>query len=216
MSLGTITKTAGDIATYVKRQFGDESGVQITDADIFRWINSGQLEACTSNKILKGKAITDLVAGQADYTLPTPAILYIESLHVNGSRLPHKSLPQTERDVTEVSSPIETAAIPSFWYEWGNTVTLWPTPNTTYTDGLTIYYSKLPTDVSASGDLLSLPDQYFEALISWVLSKAYELDEDYQAAQNQRAYFDRFLDRDGEEVKTAQQMTYPVITFVED
>ena len=36
------TKTALDVANYVKRQFGDESGTQMTDADIWRWIDSAQ------------------------------------------------------------------------------------------------------------------------------------------------------------------------------
>ena len=40
----TATKTVSDIATDVKRTFGDEAGVQVNDTDIARWINSAQIE----------------------------------------------------------------------------------------------------------------------------------------------------------------------------
>ena len=41
MSYLTSTYTGTDVSSYVKRQFGDESGVQITDEDIVHWINAG-------------------------------------------------------------------------------------------------------------------------------------------------------------------------------
>ena len=211
MTLGVITKTALDVATYVKRQFGDESGIQVTDADIFRWINSGQLYIVQKNKTIKAKATANIVAAQRDYTLPSQNILQLESLHYDGKFLPSLSLAEFQAQGADINEP----GTPTMWYEWAGTISLWPVPEDSITDGLTIFYTKLPTAVSATSDLLSIPDQYFEAILSWVLSKAYELDEDYEASNNQRALFSQFLDETNEEERTAQHMTYPVITIVE-
>lgn len=211
MTLGVITKTVLDVATYVKRQFGDESGIQITDSDIFRWVNAGQLYIVQKNKLIKAKATANIVAGQKDYTLPSQNILQVESLHYNGKYLPNLPLAEFQTHGVDINE----AGEPTLWYEWAGTISFWRVPEESITDGLTIFYSKLPTSVSTTSDLLSVPDQYFEAIVAWVLAKAYELDEDYEASNNQRALFSQFLDESNEQERTAQHMTYPVITLVE-
>ncbi len=213
MSLNPITKTAGDIATYVKRQFGDESGVQITDADIFRWINAAQLEIVSRVAPIKAKATNDIVAGQSDYSLATLNIHQIESIHYNKLRLTNMPFAEAERLII---SPEQTSDTPSIWYEWAGVVTLWPTPSSSIVGGLTIYYTGTAVTVTVSTDPLSLPDKYFEAIVAWILSKAFELDEEFDASNNQRTFFnDRLSEQNGEESESAH-MTYPTITFVED
>ena len=63
------TMTLGDLQTYVKRQFGDESGVQITDADIARWTNMGTLEIVVKNPFNEAYSDTNTVASQREYSL---------------------------------------------------------------------------------------------------------------------------------------------------
>ena len=43
------TKTVQDVLLSVKRQFGDESGVQVTDSDIVRWVDDAQREISMNN-----------------------------------------------------------------------------------------------------------------------------------------------------------------------
>lgn len=47
------TYTVQDVLTEIKRTFGDEAGVQITDADIYRWIDRGQIELFSSLEVKK-------------------------------------------------------------------------------------------------------------------------------------------------------------------
>lgn len=215
MSLNPITKTAADIATYVKRQFGDESGVQITDQDIYRWINAAQLQIVGKIAPIKGKATTNIISGTRTYSFVGLPIHQIESLHYDGNFLPPKSFAQAERDIIEYPDNPD-AGTPAFWYEWAGEVYLFPTPNQSVTDGLEIYYTKMPTTVVTGSDLLSVPDKFFEAISAWVLMKAYELDEEFDQANNQRQFFDgQLMEQNGEELTSANS-TYPVITYVGD
>lgn len=214
MSLNPITKTAADIATYVKRQFGDESGVQITDQDIYRWINAAQLQIVAKIAPIKGKAVTNIVSGQRIYPLTSLPIHQIESIHFDGNFLTPKSFAQAERDIIEWGDP-ETGG-PGFWYEWAGEIYLWPIPNQNITDGLEIFYTKMPTAVVTGTDPLSIPDKFFEAIAAWVLMKAYELDEEFDQANNQRQFFTSQVDEQNGEESTSANSTYPVITYLGD
>jgi hypothetical protein len=215
MTLSTITKTAQEVVTHVKRQFGDESGAQITDTDIIRWINSGQLEIVTRNKVLKGKATTNVVDGTATYSLPTVAALQIESIHYDGKVVRGVDLAQAEKIISGSDPERTREGEPVLWYEWASEVTFSPTPNENITDGLTVYYSKLPTDITLVSDTLSVPDIYFEALVSWVLSKAYELDEEFKASDLQKSYFEQKLGLQLDEERDPMRLSYPLISIVE-
>jgi hypothetical protein len=48
-----FTKTALDVVQRIKTQFGDNSGAQLTDDVIYRWINDGQQEIVNHSKTLK-------------------------------------------------------------------------------------------------------------------------------------------------------------------
>lgn len=216
MTLNPITKTAANVGVYVKRQFGDESGVQITDQDIIRWVNSAQLEIVTRTAPIKAKGQTNIVSGQDDYDLTGLNVHQIESVHFDGKYVQNVPFAEAERDIISKETSLEASNIPTLWYEWAGIVTLWPTPNVDITNGLTIYYTKMPIPVVLINDALSLPDKYFEAIVSWVLAKAYELDEEFDESANQRSFFDsKVSDQNGEEMESSN-MVYSTITFVED
>lgn len=218
MTLTPTTRTGLQVANYIKRQFGDEAGVQLTDADILGWINSGQLEICERNKVIKALSTTDVVADQADYTLTGLNVMQIESIHYNGGVLPGQEFAQAQKTINDATSGTGVTNVftdPVLWYLWANTITLWPTPAALITDGLKIYYTKMPVDLTDLTETLSIPDKYYNMLCYWVMSKAYELDEAFAEADAQLQYFERGLDSRNEEERTAQQVTYPTITFVE-
>lgn len=63
MTLRPNTKTFQNLLTEVKRLFGDESGVQLEDADIQRWANEAQMEIVNTNGAIKAKSSMPSVAG---------------------------------------------------------------------------------------------------------------------------------------------------------
>ena len=113
-----FSKTALDVITRVKTQFGDNSGAQLNDATIIRWINDGQQEIVNNNPILKDTKLTDGVAGQAEYTFPRDKVQYIEAVYIDGRPVKNLS-PQSFRDFILADDPgtSATAKYPDVWYE---------------------------------------------------------------------------------------------------
>ena len=68
------TRTGDDVATDVKRIFGDEALVELKNTDLLRWTNAAQREIASSHTVLKGKASHNLVEGNLSPNL---------SLHVS-------------------------------------------------------------------------------------------------------------------------------------
>lgn len=214
MSYSPPTRLVSEVMTAVKRQFGDESGVQLEDADIVRWINDAQDVITAKNKVLKAKSTTPAVAGQAAYTFPSDNIHQIESIHFKGYRVPNMNFAEAEEQIFTADPSQLALGEPVLWYEWAGTFTFWPAPNTT--DNIVLYYTKRPTRVTTSTDTLSIPDKYYQDVVRYVLSQAYEMDEDMGNAQAKGAQFEASLNELSEEDRTAQNMTYSVLNVYYD
>jgi len=185
MPLGTTTKTLGDVITQVKRQFGDESGVQITDVDITRWVNQGQMEIVNKNPMIQATASQSTIVKQQTYPVP-PDIIQIESVMYDGCILQPRNFEGIRAELGSANSTQQ--GTPEFWYTWADLIYLWPVPDTV--KSITVNYSKTPKVVSSPSDTLGVPDRYFDRVCEYVLSKAYELDEDWSANANQRQSFE--------------------------
>lgn len=210
MTINAATRVVSDVITAVKRQFGDEAGVQLSDSDIIRWINDAQDVIVSKNKVLKSKSTSAAVSGQASYTFPSDNIYQVESLHFNGYRVPNMTFPEAEEHIF-ASDPLNVAlGDPVLWYEWGGTFTFWPTPNST--SSIDIYFTKRPTPVTTTASVLSLPDKYYQDVVRYVMQQAYEMDEDFQNSSAKMQQFEAGLNEKSEEERTAQNMTYETIT----
>jgi hypothetical protein len=207
------TKAVSDVATYVKRSFGDESGVQVTDSDIIRWINAAVSEIVSTNSVLKGTATRDTEAGVYQYSLGDSIdIQYISSIHVNGYKLRAMSFQDAETYITNSDPSHSSTGNPQLWYEWGGVVHVYPTPDNAYS--LSVYYTKVPTPVLELTDTLPLPDSYFSRIVEFCMAEAYELDENLQGQQLKRDQFDsRLVAMTGDEDRGADDV-YPMMTVM--
>lgn len=219
MPLIPSTKLVSDVLTAVKRLFGDESGAQLTDADIIRFINQGQLVLATENKYTRTTATTTSVANQAGYTFAGTNILSIEGLQYNTIPLKNQSFEQVQESYLKqfgfTSPPATAIGTPAVWYEYDDTVYLWPPPSVTG-DIITLFVATYPTVVASSVDTLSIPDTYYEALIQYVMTQAYELDDDMQSASLKIKQLDMSLSKLASTEKATQNQYYQVITIMAD
>ena len=212
MSYNIPTKTGLDVAAAVKRTFGDESGVQLVDNDIVNWINQAQVHIASSTRVLKTKATTSLISGQNTYSLAglNPNILQIESILINGRRIGNMSVPQAEESISRVDPLAEETGFPSFWYEWAGEITFWPKPN--LDAEIVIRYTALPAVMVNISDVMSVPDEFLNDVINFVLQKAYEMDENVQMMLLAKKDFDESMSELTDEERQAQNMTYETIT----
>lgn len=214
MSYSAPTRTWGDVAAALRRQFGDESGVQVEEGDVLRWINQGQAEIARANKVLKAKGTQTTIANQATYSLAMGKnILQVESIRYDGNRLEPTEF--TTIDANLDAYPKTAPGDPALWYRWGTQITLWPTPKAAAT--LDVFFTALPVlwETFDADRVLEIPDTYFQPLLDFVLSKAHEMDDDGGAQQSSyQQYSDRMAAMNDEERPT-QKLSYPKINDVE-
>lgn len=214
MSYGAKTRLVSEVITAVQRQFGDESGVQLENADIIRWINDAQDVIVAKNKVLKAKSSTPAVIGQGSYTFPSDNIHQIESIHYNGYRVPNMTFAEAEEHLFNNDPQAITVGDPVLWYEWAGTFTFWPAPSAA--NNIDLYYTQRPAPVTSSASVLSVPDKYYQDVVSYCMKQAYEMDEDMQNSQAKGQQFAESLNEKSEEEHTAQNMTYSTITVYDD
>ena len=214
MSGITATRTVDDVYKDVTRQFGDESGIQITQNDVYRWVNSGQDEILRRQKPIKSTATADLIAGQTTYTFPNN-ILEVQALHVNGIKIEYRSFQEAEEYILNKGATNVVAGVPEIWYEWGGNFMLWPQPTQSLTGGITIYYIPSVTSVTALTDTLTIPDSFYNRLLEYVMAQAYELDENWEGANAKSNQFETKM-QDYDKNSSVAYDTYPMITVLEE
>jgi hypothetical protein len=215
MTYSPPTKTVGDVYNQVKRVFGDESGVQLTNDDIARWINEAQADIATQNQVLQATATMNTVANQATYSLAavSPKIDSIASILLNGRRIGNIPISQAEESISLADPEGLEIGAPQFWYEWAGQITFWPVPGQVYS--MLIRYTAEPTDVTTTTtDLLSVPDECFSDVCNYVLMRAYEMDENPEMMAVKQAEYSTSVAERGETERQAATMTYETtITF---
>lgn len=213
-SYSPVSKTVGDVLRSVKRTFGDESAVQLEDADIVGWINDAQLDIVSKNGVLKAKSTLVATPGQSEYSMPDLNIHKVDAIHFQGARIPNISIAQAQEfQIMGDSSKI--GGSPQGWYEWAGKITFYPA--TDVAANIEVFFTARPALVdSTKTTKLGLPDKYFTSIVDYVLARAYEMDEDWTASQAKNTQFDTKVNLMGEEERTAQNMTYSVITLIDD
>lgn len=215
MTYGPPTKTVGNVYDQVKRVFGDESGVQLTNDDIARWINEAQSDIAEQNQVLQSVATMSTVANQATYSLAsvTPRIDSIASILLDGRRVGNIPISQAEESISQADPEGYEIGAPQFWYEWAGEITFWPKPGQVYT--MLIRYTAEPANVTTTTtDLLSVPDECFSDVCNYVLMRAYEMDENAEMMAVKQAEYSTSVAERGETERQAATMTYETnITF---
>jgi Family of unknown function (DUF6682) len=182
-----------DIINRVQRTFGDEGSAQINSIDIIRWINDAQTDILKDNEnLLQANGTADIVAGTRIYTLPDD-IYRLISVQYQGFKLNSLTFNEFNEYVNGYAAPAGLNpygnGTPEYFTVWNGTIKLYPIPDTSITAGLIIYYVQRPATISNSADLLSVPAEYHNSIVNYCLSQAYELDENYDAADRQTNKF---------------------------
>lgn len=209
-----------DVITRVKRQFGDESGVQITDDDIMRYINDAQHEIVAHNEsVLEATDTQDLVAGTNNYAFPVD-LMVLRSIRFKFSDmlsyevLKGYSLQEFDSMIRDWDGTHHGEGTPYIYTVYDNTIYIFPTPNTDSTDGLKILYSQNPTEVTLITDELSLPLIYHNAICKYCMREANVLDEDYEASAMHDVRFQEDVRRLSNREQQKGNEFYPVITVL--
>jgi hypothetical protein len=209
-----------EILDSVKRSFGDESGVQVTDTDIIRWINQGMRMFVMQNEnLLVTEGFANAVANQQTYGLPADLLVlrglrYRENGGTQYFKLQGYDLAKFNEQIDGWDGSTEGPGVPLLYTVIGSNFSVWPLPTEASASGFKITYHRTPVEVATTVDEPELPILYHELLINYCLQQAYELDEDWEAAGNKVSQVDRDANllRGREDWKI--QETYPVINVL--
>lgn len=210
-----FTMTGTDIFERAKRTFGDESGVQIRQDDVLRWINDGQRSIIESSPILLAKATTSVVKDKGTYEFPDSMVHHIQALHYDGTPLTPLSFQDAQHYIFNKETSAESGT-PDIWYEYNGEITIWPKPELDVADGLVLYFVQDPKELTAMTDKLSIPDSFFNALFGLVMQQAYALDENWQGLQAMKDMSVDSLNRLQGQERKEQINFYPFINVSED
>lgn len=199
-----------DIATRVKRQFGDEVGAEITDVDIIRWVNDAQKEIAIKNDLLQIKATLTTVVGTAEYSLPT-GILTLRSVKYQGRGLNAMTLKEADDFIYDTDAA-DSSGIPSAYWVYAGKLVLYPTPQTASTTDISIYYSRVPVEVTLVGDTPELPIQYHTRIVEYCIAQAHELDDNSNAYDAKMGQFTAGVNALKDNLTWTQRDQYPSIT----
>lgn len=204
-----------DIITRVTRQFGDESSVQIDQADIIRWINDGQKEIAVQNDLLQAVGTLSSSLGDATYTFPAD-MLSMRSMYYKNVKLSYMSRQEFDEYITSTDPDLTQSGDPVLYTRWANEFTLYPVPQSAEVDGIKLYYTRRPVDVTALSDSIDLPLEYHTRLVEYCLQQAYEVDEDWNAAGIKQEQFSTGLDILKQQETHTDREFYSVITIREE
>lgn len=213
MFMEVLTLNVQDVVTRVKRTFGDEAGVQITDQDIIRWINDAQNQVVLDNQgLMETSGVTDVVVNQDAYDFPSD-VFSLRSLNYKGRRLKSMTLSEFDEylDGYQANPNVYGTGTPEVFMIWENKFTVFPKPDSSVEDGFKIYYIKEPDTVGNLADSLTVPLKYHNSIVDYCLRQAYELDEDYDKASYKKSVFDENMMKLSNQNKNTTEY-YPTIT----
>lgn len=225
--------TGTDIARRVKRLFGDESGVQVTDEDIIDWVNDAIREAFFQNDELDRLTLYPEVLAKDNRVNLAPmggtVPLTIESVHYRetatgafyqipymSSRAFNEYIP--DWDTTNLATPLSRnlpLGIPIAWTrgDGQSEIVLYPVPETGGTGLLKVV-------VGAGGGFITLltdelvnyiPEHLHNYIVEFCMMKAYELDEDWEAVRTKGEIVQSSLDFNQGRNSWVGRDSYPII-----
>lgn len=172
-----------DIIFRVQRQFGDESEIEITKADITRWANDAQVDIVRKTEVLqKDGTPIDSVVKQESYTLPND-YMSMKRVTYDGVRLHSSSLEEIDNINKNRDDEIPTGT-PKWYFIWSNKLHLYPVPDKSVSAIIAFKYIHRPAAlVEGSQETLDIPIEMHEDVVRYCLARSKELDEEDGQAQ---------------------------------
>lgn len=179
---------ASEISDRARLVLNDADGVRWLDAELLKWINDGQRavvlvrpDACCSNTGLT------LAAGTKQ-TIPSDGLRLLDVVrNVDSNGAGGRVVRHVDRDVLDTQnvnwhSETGQATVKNYVYDNRDPKTFYVYPPATSSARVEIVYAKNPTDCASLSSSLAIADIYADALLNYVLFRAYSKDAEF--AQN--------------------------------
>jgi hypothetical protein len=182
-----LAYTLGDLTTRVQKKIKDTS---FATGNITDYLNDAQNDLLNEYNLrfMETSQTYTLTANNADITsggsLPTN-LVRPKNIVITYNGFEQKLMYMTQEEIDEIfPDPTDTtlyqANTPLYWYRFGNTIKVFPTPDKAYT--VTLEYLKSPTELSSAADVPDLPQEFREYLVLGAAGRAMEEKDNYDQA----------------------------------
>lgn len=203
--------TVQEIKDHVQRQFGDDSGAQILDADYYRWVNEGQLEIFRrTESSIQTPQTTASVVGQSSYSLPSG---FLKAIAVSFSGTMLSKATKKDLDIQYPTRSSVGNAFPTYFAVDQGSLIIFPAPDRVA--NIVLEWHGRPTPVAALSDPLTISDTYLTTLKRYVLAMAMQLDGNLNAYSGLMAEVSNRLGYDFADAKDPYDDYYPFITYID-
>ena len=190
----TSSTTAATIITNARYYLNEPTAVLWSDAELLVWVNEGSTDIAARTHSMVAIDNISLVANQIEYTIEEPSTnLYsgiLAVIYINPSSVRVGLIKSNPRSIGHSSA----SGIPTYWYEIGDKIGIYPKLSTVTTNSIDVYYVERPASVSSGTNIL-IPAQYDNALIKYVASRAWLKDGQFAKSNRLHAEYLEELDR---------------------
>jgi len=192
-----------EIVARVKRDFGDEYDVIITDIDVYRWIYAGEMEVIRQN----GGNVHETAYPSTSFPSDITDNITIRRVDIGDRAL----FPTTRNGLDILGFSTTSVGSPKYWYIADKKIYLWPVAETAET--VTIEYNKLPTPIVGpppSPMTLSIPENWHTDLVNFVMARANEKRGNLPKSLHFQEQFDKNMGKRNQESDGADVAIYKI------
>jgi hypothetical protein len=177
-----------DVFARAQVLFGDDASIQLTGDKVLAWVNDAQEEASNSiPNLLPQTGYLDSVNGQLRYDPPEDlyklwGLKYKDSTLQSYYQLTYMSILDLYQQVDGWDGTVYATGTPQVFSRESNKLILFPAPREDTVHGIQIIYARYPVPVTNQTDAIDLPAYLNQFVLDFIMNKAYEMDEDWTAA----------------------------------
>jgi len=158
-----------------------------TKTDFFRWVNMGSERIADLLGCKRTGWKRDIVSGTAKYTLPSE-FLSVTGVWVydsSGNKAPLILLDWAEFQelVVDADPDVDETGTPEYGVIYNDAITLYPTPDYDYTNGLHVRGTRRLDELSSTTNTSEVKPQWTEALMNYTTWRAWLKKQEYERAE---------------------------------
>lgn len=186
-----MATTAQEVITKVRYRLMEPTAGFWTDEELLLYLNEGQGDLADQMRGIETKAYMSTIANRNDYALPQNwlsirAIFYKRS---GTSTDTWSRMQPTNLEKVAQENPNFLATLTAdmwggqvqYWI-WDRTLYLTPTPYTTGSNNVLMFYKAKPNEIVALSENLAVDDLFAPAIESYVLARAWEKEKESDLA----------------------------------
>jgi hypothetical protein len=185
-----------------RKELLETSAQYWSDAELIRYINRAVADYVNKTRILEDDAAMSLVQGQADYPLPSnwssAKEIFIKIVKDDDTYMWKRLYPfSLEKAAQQMPNFLNTTSTnqgrPTRYFIWNHRIWLSKAPDAQFATELHLFYKSKPIPVQSATDTIDLEEDLSEAILAYVLWKAWMKEQEFERADDQRTTYDRYV-----------------------